>query len=821
MLSSNFSTCFLLSLWCPPFQCEKDVEEQVRETDSLAPTIMAGTVINPAPVTMSTGQTPSSSYVNSFRVSAVVDRLLDHVRDGSRSDTNEFFNLCLSLARGIDYAVAHNEIPVRVPDLPYLLKQVCQRRDDTLLHAAIMVLMISIKSACRNGWFDVKDSEELHILSSEIASSFGSVGDMNSEPGTLHHSISAVMSRFYPRMKMGKILAFVEAKQGYGTFLNDFQITKKTISSDDKIVSISCLVAPVQQSIFLTFLLNGRAVDRRTCGHKDPGPQIPTLVTHMLKYGTNLLQSVGQFYGKYIIVVAFMSMVPIPSCPALPDYVPPAAAAPDSDNDIIEGPSTISLNCPISFRRIKTPVKGQLCKHLQCFDFDNYLGMNSRRPLWRCPHCSQSVCFDDIRIDQNMVLKEVGANVSHVKISADGLWEAISEGDDHSDKPQEKAPLHQESTISSGADILDLTEDDNDMDASNSRQNDDSKPSPAQLQDRSINDQIGSYMNMNNISNEYGRYPTPARLVTRNPIAVQALPVQTSAGMVSGDRHQQFSRFHMTPHQVSHMISALPSLDTGSQNWVHHDLSHVASQPVQQFGPSSGPPLSGYWYPSALPADHFNSHQNQSLNQRIPNPVWSLAQLPPQVCYGGVGPTTSLGSNQQFHHYAMAAAQQAIQIRSMTPSVRAPVQTSGSSVPVASSEVQGGPGEEAPRVLEGSADQNQRPTRRMRGSLSGRDYSNALNQFIIHPTQPVQAARPPVLNAPRPVLPPHLQVLMANNRNAHGSQDGANGSVLDSSNGGTTPTGVFQNENISTSLIHTQFCMIRADSSEEEVVVLR
>ncbi|KVH91801.1 hypothetical protein Ccrd_006132 [Cynara cardunculus var. scolymus] len=487
-------------------------------------------------------------------------------------------------------------------------------------------------------------------------------------------------------MRMGKILVSVEAKQGYGTFVNDFYITKKTISSDDKI---------------------------------DTGPQNPTLVTHMLKYGTNLLQAVGQFY----------------------------------DNDIIEGPSRISLNCPISFKRIKTP----------CFDFDNYLGMNSRRPLWRCPHCSQSVCFVDIRVDQNMVLKEVLPNVSHVSISADGSWEVVSEGDDHSDKPQDKAPLHQESTISTGADILDLTEGDTDMDASNSRHNDDSKPSPAQLQAQLINYQNGSYVNMNNTSNENGTYPTPARLVTRNPIAVQALPVQTSAGMVSDDRTRQSSRFRMNSRQ----------------NWVHHDLSHVSSQPVQQFGPCSGPPLSGHWYPSALPADRFNSHHNQPSNQRIPNPIWSLAQLPPQVCHGGVGPT----SNQQFPHYAMDAAQQAIQIRSMTPSVQAPVQTSVSSVPVASSEVQGG---EAPRVLEGSADENQRPARRMRGSLSGRDYSDALNRLIIHPTQPVQAARPPVLNAPRPALPPHLQVLMANNINARGSQGGANGSVLDSSNGDTT-----------------------------------
>lgn len=168
--------------------------------------------------------------------------------------------------------------------------------------------------------------------------------------------------------------------------------------------------------------------------------------------------------GNYIIIVAFMSMISNPISPTLPNYVPPVAAAPDPDNELTEGPSTTSLNCPIryyfyfyfcfiliqialhlsslinvfkskflflfSFKRIKTPVKGQLCKHrqvsdekgvyvflhrreivitcfriypLQCFDYDNYVDINSRRPSWKCPHCSQSVCFTDIRIDRIMV----------------------------------------------------------------------------------------------------------------------------------------------------------------------------------------------------------------------------------------------------------------------------------------------------------------------------------------------------------------------------------------------------------------------------------
>lgn len=68
----------------------------------------------------------------------------------------------------------------------------------------------------------------------------------------------------------------------------------------------------------------------------------------------------------------------------------------------------------------------------------------------------------------------------------------------------------------------------------------------------------------------------------------------------------------------------------------------------------------------------------------------------------------------------------------------------------------------------------------MRGSLSGQAYSEALNQYIYLPTQPVQATRPPLLNTPRPVIPPHLQFLFANNRNMIGD----NSLLYDNTNGG-------------------------------------
>ncbi|GFZ01330.1 RING/U-box superfamily protein [Actinidia rufa] len=155
-------------------------------------------------------------------------------------------------------------------------------------------------------------------------------------------------------MKLGKILAFLEAKPGYGAFVIDFHISKNEkpsaedkirlfVAQVDNIETSSCIISPQQ----VNFLLNGKGVERRTNVFMDTGPQLPTAVTHMLKFGTNLLQAVGQFCGNYIIVVAYMSMSSNPDRPVLPDYVQPAAAAVDSDTEIIEGPSRISLNCPI------------------------------------------------------------------------------------------------------------------------------------------------------------------------------------------------------------------------------------------------------------------------------------------------------------------------------------------------------------------------------------------------------------------------------------------------------------------------------------------
>ncbi|KAI3468680.1 hypothetical protein Pfo_025343 [Paulownia fortunei] len=373
-----------------------------------------------------------------------------------------------------------------------------------------MVLMISVKNACQSGWFSDKDSEELRNLAKEIANNFGSVSHFSMEPSCSLSVFSTIMSRFYPRMKMGHMLVFLEVKPGFDAYVSDFQISKKLKSSPgdkirlfvaqtDSIETSSCLISPAK----VNFILNGKGVERRTNLFMDTGPQIPTAVTHLLKYGSNLLQAVGEFNGNYIIAVAIMSEMPNPDSNALQDYEQHAPAIVDSDSEIIEGPSRISLNCPISFSRIKTPVKGHLCKHIQCFDFDNYVDINSRRPSWRCPHCNQHVCFADIRIDQKMVkvLKEVEANVSDIIVSSDGSWNAVMDSDDAIQKPEDKNSDTGDSESPQPVDLLDLTRTDDGMDGVTTYETEDRKISRSVCQSQSITQTMAGNPHIANTDN--------------------------------------------------------------------------------------------------------------------------------------------------------------------------------------------------------------------------------------------------------------------------------------------------------------------------------
>ncbi|KAI3453760.1 hypothetical protein Pfo_010423 [Paulownia fortunei] len=872
---------------------------------------MAGTAVTPAPVTgillnggvggSGGGGTPNNdlnaSDLNAFRISAVIDRLSLHCHRNRKNDAVEFLNLCLSLARGIDFSIANHEVPSRSQELPSLVKQVCQNKNDTLLQAAIMVLMISVKTACQSGWFSNGDSEELSNLAKEIANNFCSVSNFNTEPSCSLSVISTIMSRFYPRMKMGHIFTFLEVKPGFDAYVSDFQISKNIKSSPgdkirlfvvqmDNIETSSCLVSPAK----VNFLLNGKGVERRTNLFMDTGPQIPTVVTHLLKYGSNLLQAVGEFNGNYIIAVAFMSEMPNPDNNALQDYEQHAPATVDSDSEIIVGPSRISLNCPISFRRIKTPVKGHSCKHFQCFDFDNYVEINSRRPSWRCPHCNQHVCFTDIRIDQNMVkvLKEVGPNVSDVIVSSDWSWNAVMESEDTLKKPEDKTFNTGQDESPQPADVLDLTQTDDAMDAVATHETEDRKYFPNAheheffTQTTAINPHIANINDVNQssshvandfwsgvymstfglssnirpsgqiagvsvstsvstdsftspnreveafhgnaldtasvpqsgtslpntlqlqqyqfgsppITNEYGRFPSVPRHVTRTPTAVQALPAQTPTSILQRSSTNSVNTF------IPNSFSAALQASTAAPNFSTtpranpHQVSLISSSPLLQHSgmqqnyafPSARPPQqnASFHDPNQVPNAYRVSNERhgssqQMANLRMPRTMSqspSLVQSSMQSSGSFLRPQSHTGVPQDrtVHKTGVASAQQSPLIAAANRAVQISLDTSrtvpsysrnpdGRSMPSLGDQmgIIGVASQPVTRTdAYDPAELNWRPAGRMRGALSGQAYTAALNQYIIRPNQQAQAARPisNVTSLPTNV-PAQLQGFMA------------------------------------------------------------
>ncbi|XP_047338892.1 uncharacterized protein LOC124942426 isoform X4 [Impatiens glandulifera] len=204
---------------------------------------------------------------------------------------------------------------------------------------SIFTLMLSVKYACKFGFFLANDSEELLTLTNEIESSF-CVGDKFSSGNDTLSNIRTIMSRFYPWLKIEQILTCIEVESGYGFYVKDFFIPRTV---------------------------------KFPTGEIDKGPQMPIVVTSIMAYGVNLLQAVGEFNGNSIIIVAVMSPISSVSI-AVQDYVAPVVTSRDSgdsDPEIAKGASRISLNCPISFNCIKTPVKGQSCNHHQQLDQRN------------------------------------------------------------------------------------------------------------------------------------------------------------------------------------------------------------------------------------------------------------------------------------------------------------------------------------------------------------------------------------------------------------------------------------------------------------------
>ncbi|XP_065128882.2 zinc finger MIZ domain-containing protein 1-like isoform X1 [Paramisgurnus dabryanus] len=72
------------------------------------------------------------------------------------------------------------------------------------------------------------------------------------------------------------------------------------------------------------------------------------------------------------------------------------------DDGVEQTAVKVSLKCPITFQRILLPARGHDCKHVQCFDLESYLELNSERGTWRCPVCNKAAMLEGLEVDQYM-----------------------------------------------------------------------------------------------------------------------------------------------------------------------------------------------------------------------------------------------------------------------------------------------------------------------------------------------------------------------------------------------------------------------------------
>lgn len=107
----------------------------------------------------------------------------------------------------------------------------------------------------------------------------------------------------------------------------------------------------------------------------------------------------------------------------------------DSDEDIVTTSTVMSLSCPISYMRMKYPVKSVACKHLQCFDALWFLHSQLQVPTWQCPVCQIPIQLEKLAINEFVeeILNESDESVEQVKLFADGSWEPIFNDNESSD----------------------------------------------------------------------------------------------------------------------------------------------------------------------------------------------------------------------------------------------------------------------------------------------------------------------------------------------------------------------------------------------------
>jgi len=120
-------------------------------------------------------------------------------------------------------------------------------------------------------------------------------------------------------------------------------------------------------------------------------------------------------------------------------------------SEVLTTSTKLSLMDPLKLSRIITPGRGSSCRHIQCFDLENYLLMNERIRRWLCPVCNQPAKYEDLQYDSYFasILEALKSDsvTSGVVLTPEGIWsleapkqitKSFSEESNVTTEPQEK-----------------------------------------------------------------------------------------------------------------------------------------------------------------------------------------------------------------------------------------------------------------------------------------------------------------------------------------------------------------------------------------------
>ncbi|CAB4251860.1 similar to Saccharomyces cerevisiae YDR409W SIZ1 SUMO/Smt3 ligase that promotes the attachment of sumo to proteins [Maudiozyma barnettii] len=127
----------------------------------------------------------------------------------------------------------------------------------------------------------------------------------------------------------------------------------------------------------------------------------------------------------------------------------------ESDDDFVTTSMILSLQCPISYTKMKYPAKSAKCDHIQCFDALWYLHSQRQVPTWLCPICSKVIHFEQLEISEYVedIIRQSSDDVEQVQINTNGDWIPIHEDEpnDEKEKPNTKDEVKKEGTASLGS----------------------------------------------------------------------------------------------------------------------------------------------------------------------------------------------------------------------------------------------------------------------------------------------------------------------------------------------------------------------------------